>query len=105
MKEFLKGMNIEPTMENAMAFAIIQKAVKGDTKAFNAYVKYSGQDEMDKARAAESRERTRLIKAQREEMEANDKPETFENDGFIEALNGSAAADWAGFTNGKTDQE
>lgn len=105
-KDFLKSMGIEPTMENAMAFAIIQKAAKGDTKAFNAYVKYSGQDEVDKAKIAESKERTKLVKAQREEIEMHDEPEQFEDDGFIEALKGTAASDWADYKDdGEDDTE
>ena len=97
-------MGIEPTMENAMAFAIIQKAAKGDTKAFNAYVKYSGQDEADKARVAESKERTKLIKAQREEIQTKDAPEQFEDDGFIDALKGTASADWANYKDEGEDE-
>lgn len=84
-------------MENAMAFAIIQKAARGDAKAFNAYVKYSGQDELEKAKTAESKERAKLIKAEREEIMTKDEPEAYEDDGFLDALSGTAASDWADY--------
>ncbi len=95
MSERLEIMGLDPTGENAIAMAMMLQAMSGDVKAFAQVAKYLGQDEHIKAQIEETKERARLIKKQREELETKDEPEQFADDGFIEALKGTAASDWA----------
>lgn len=106
MSERLEMMGIDPTGENAIAMAMMLQAMSGDVKAFAQVAKYLGQDEHIKAQIEETKERTKLVKSQRAILETKDEPEQFEDDGFIEALKGTAASDWADYKDdGEDDTE
>lgn len=104
MSERLKMMGLDPTGENAIAMAMMLQAMSGDVKAFAQVAKYLGQDEHIKAQIDETKERTKLVKSQREALETKDAPEQFEDDGFIEALKGTASADWADYKDDSEDE-
>lgn len=97
MRERLQEMGLDPTGENAIAMAMMLQAMAGDVKAFEQCAKYLGQDKKNEAQVKESEERAKLVKAQREALETKDEPEQYEDDGFLEALKGTASADWASY--------
>lgn len=104
MRERLQEMGLDPTGENAIAMAMMLQAMAGDVKAFEQCAKYLGQDKKNEAQVKETEERTKLVKSQREALETKDAPEQFEDDGFIDALKGTASADWADYKDEGEDE-
>lgn len=101
LAETLEGLGYDRTNESAMALAMVQKAIKGDTRAFEQVARLV-ETEKDTHDIAEQKERTKLLTAQVKEKEldlqqaeaALNGEENIADDGFIEALNGEAADLW-----------
>lgn len=101
LAETLEGLGYDRTNESAMALAMVQKAIKGDTRAFEQVARLV-ETEKDTHDIAEQKERTKLLTAQVKEKELELKQTEAElkgedsvaDDGFIEALNGEAADLW-----------
>ena len=80
----LEGLGVEPTYLAAIAYSIIIGAIRGRSQSIDAFMKYSGQDELYNAR---------LKKAGAEDRQ-RDNIETSINE-LICALSVRAADDWA----------
>lgn len=101
LAETLEGLGYDRTNESAMALAMVQKAIKGDTRAFEQVARLV-ETEKDTHDIREQKERTKLLTAQVKEKQlevqqaeaALNGEETAADDGFIEALNGEAADLW-----------
>lgn len=71
LSDILRSDGGNSTYEEIVCMAMIERATKGDVKAFEAIARYSGQSVQ--------------IETDEEEMA---------DDGFLDALNGTAAKDW-----------
>ena len=82
------GFGADPTYGAAVVAAMVRQAALGDTKAFNAIVDLIGE--------GSSGERVKLQKKQVElqERKLAGEEEQTPDDGFLSALDGSAAEDW-----------
>ena len=82
------GFGTNPTYGAAVVAAMVRQAALGDTKAFNAIVDLIGE--------GSSGERVKLQKKQVElqERKLAGAEEQTPDDGFLSALDGSAAEDW-----------
>lgn len=82
------GFGADPTYGAAVVAAMVRQAALGDTKAFNAIVDLIGE--------GSSGERVKLQKKQVElqERKLAGEEEQTPDDGFLAALDGSAAEDW-----------
>lgn len=82
------GFGTDPTYGAAVVAAMVRQAALGDTKAFNAIVDLIGE--------GSSGERVKLQKKQVElqERKLAGEEEQTPDDGFLSALDGSAAEDW-----------
>lgn len=82
------GFGADPTYGAAVVAAMVRQAALGDTKAFNAIVDLIGE--------GSSRERVKLQKKQvaLQEKKLSGEEEQTPDDGFLAALDGSAAEDW-----------
>ena len=78
----------DPTYGAAVVAAMVRQAALGDTKAFNAIVDLIGE--------GSSGERVKLQKKQvaLQEKKLSGEEEQTPDDGFLSALDGSAAGDW-----------
>lgn len=86
----LKSLGLDSTLESAVNMAIIKKALAGDVKAYEAIAKYSGQtDKSD----VDMKEQEIRMAATRAKMGVDDEEEQ-EDDGFLDALKGTAEKDW-----------
>ena len=86
-------------MEAAVNAAMIREALNGNVKAYEAIARYSGQSDRTEADQEEQQARTEATKVQTAATKARsgqDEPEEEQDDGFLEALRGSAAEDWGG---------
>ena len=82
-----------------MNAAMIREALNGYVKAYEAIARYSGQSDRTDADQEEQKARTEATKAQTAAAKAKsgqDEEEEAPDDGFLEALKGSAAEDWEG---------
>lgn len=82
------GFGADPTYGAAVVAAMVRQAALGDTKAFNAIVDLIGE--------GSSGERVKLQKKQvaLQEKKLSGEAEQTPDDGFLSALDGSAAEDW-----------
>lgn len=82
------GFGADPTYGAAVVAAMVRQAALGDTKAFNAIVDLIGE--------GSSGERVKLQKKQvaLQEKKLSGEEEQTPDDGFLSALDGSAAEDW-----------
>lgn len=106
-------MGIDSTLEAAVNAAMIREALSGNVKAYEAIARYSGQSDRTDADRDEQQARTDAVKAQTAATKAKagqDETEEEQDDGFLEALCGSAAEDWDGVnpeveSEGEEDEE
>ena len=87
---FLESLGLDSTLESAINAAMIREALAGNVKAYEAIAKYSGQTEKTEIDQEEQNLRMAATKAK---MGVGDESEP-EDDGFMDALNHSAASDW-----------
>ena len=97
---FLEAQGIDSTVEAVVNAAMIAEAMRGNVKAYEAIAKYSGQSDRTEADQEEQRVRTAAAKAKNGQEEAEEE----QDDGFMDALKGSAAEDWGEF-NGPGEPE
>ena len=96
---FLESLGLDSTVEAAVNAAMIREALNGNVKAYEAIARYSGQSDRTDADQEEQKARTEATKAQTAAAKAKsgqDEEEEAPDDGFLEALKGSAAEDWEG---------
>lgn len=86
----LEAMGIDSTLEAAVNAAMIREALNGNVKAYEAIARYSGQTDRTEEDLEEQKVRTAAAKAKA----GQDEPEEKMDDGFIEALKGTAEEDW-----------
>lgn len=86
----LESLGLDSTLESAVNMAIIKQALSGDVKAYEAIAKYSGQSQGTEMDQEEQELRMAATKAH---MGGEDEEEK-EDDGFLDALKETAAADW-----------
>lgn len=84
-------MGIDSTLEAAVNAAMIREALNGNVKAYEAIARYSGQSDRTEEDLEEQKARTAAVKSKT----GQDEPEEDVDDGFMEALKGTAAEDWA----------
>ena len=89
------GFGTDPSYGAAIVAAMVREAALGNVKAFNAITDLIGE--------GSSGERVKLQKKQlaMQEKKLGDGGEEVPDDGFLNALNGSAAEDW----NGENDED
>lgn len=75
LAETLESMGYERTNESAMVLAMVQKAIKGDVKAFEQIAKLTD-NEKDSYDIAEQKERTNLLKEQVKKAKAENELDT-----------------------------
>lgn len=82
----LKALGLDSTLESAINAAIIQKALAGDVKAYEAIAKYSGQGTGTDADLEEQKIRTDRAKRARDQEtgQADDSDENIKN--FLNAV-------------------
>lgn len=96
---FLESLGLDSTVEAAVNAAMIREALNGNVKAYEAIARYSGQSDRTDADQEEQKARIEATKAQTAAAKAKsgqDEEEEAPDDGFLEALKGSAAEDWEG---------
>lgn len=96
---FLESLGLDSTVEAAVNAAMIREALNGNVKAYEAIARYSGQSDRTEADQEEQKARTEATKAQTAAAKAKsgqDEEEEVPDDGFLEAIKGSAAEDWEG---------
>lgn len=86
----LKALGLDNTLESAVNAAMIKEALMGNVKAYEAIAKYSGQSEKTDT---DQEEQNLRMAATKVKMGVDDEEE-MEDDGFLDALNGTAATDW-----------
>lgn len=93
----LESLGLESTLESAINAAMIREALNGNVKAYEAIARYSGQTEKTDEDIEEQKAKTEQVKAQTERLRREMSPEDYDiaDDGFLDALNGTAAGDWA----------
>lgn len=87
---FLESLGVDSTLEAAVNAAMIREALNGNVKAYEAIARYSGQTDRTEEDLEEQKARTAAAKAKA----GQDEPEEEMDDGFVEALKGTAAEDW-----------
>lgn len=97
----LEALGLDSTLESAVNAAMIMKAMKGDVRAYEAIAKYSGQSEKSDTDQEEQQLRMAASKAK---MGGGDEDEV-EDDGFLDALNGSAGTDWEDWEEDEDEEE
>lgn len=98
---FLEALGLDSTLESAVNAAMIKEALSGNVKAYEAIAKYSGQSEKTDTDQEEQNLRMAASKAK---MGVDDEEEA-EDDGFLEALNGSAGTDWEDWEENEDEEE
>lgn len=88
---FLEALGLDSTVEAAVNASMIREALNGNVKAYEAIARYSGQSDRTEADQEEQKIRTAAAKAKNGIDNAEEEEQ---DDGFLEALNGSAAEDW-----------
>ncbi|WP_313583324.1 hypothetical protein [Lacrimispora sp.] len=97
----LEALGLDSTLESAVNAAMIMKAVKGDVRAYEAIAKYSGQSE--KTDTDQEEQQLRMA-ASKVKMGVDDEGEV-EDDGFLDALSGSAGTDWEDWEEDEQEDE
>lgn len=85
----LNAMGLDSTLESAMMMSMIKAALEGDVKAAYFVAQYAGQDNKTDLDIEEQEARISKAKATLDEGESD-----MADDGFMDALNGTAAEDW-----------
>ena len=98
---FLEAQGIDSTVEAVVNAAMIAEAMRGNVKAYEAIAKYSGQSDRTEADQEEQRVRMAAAKAKNGQEEAEEE----QDDGFMDALKGSAAEDWGEFSGTREPEE
>lgn len=98
---FLEALGLDSTLESAVNAAMIKEALSGNVKAYEAIAKYSGQSEKTDTDQEEQNLRMAASKAK---MGVDDEEEA-EDDGFLDALNGSAGTDWEDWEENEDEEE
>jgi len=97
----LESLGLDNTVESAVNAAMIKEALSGNVKAYEAIAKYSGQSEKTDTDQEEQNLRMAASKAK---MGVDDGGEA-EDDGFLDALNGSAGTDWEDWEEDEQEDE
>ena len=98
---WLESLGLDNTLESAVNAAMIKEALCGNVKAYEAIAKYSGQSEKTDTDQEEQNLRMAASKAK---MGVDDEEEA-EDDGFLDALNGSAGTDWEDWEENEDEEE
>ncbi len=88
----LEALGLDSTLESAVNMAMIREALAGNVKAYEAIARFSGQTERTEADLEEQRVRTAAAKAKAGPADEEDEEQ---DDGFLEALKGTASEDWS----------
>ena len=88
---YLDSLGLESTLEAAVNMAMIKKALTGNVKAYDAIARYSGQSDRTELDHEEQQAKVSALKAKAQDTDA----EEAADDGFLEALNGTAVEDWS----------
>lgn len=86
----LESLGIDSTLESAINAAMIKAALSGNVKAYEVIARYSGQTEKTEIDQEEQKLHMEVVKAKM----GVDSEEEVIDDGFLEALKGSASTDW-----------
>lgn len=86
----LESLGIDSTLESAINVAMIKEALSGNVKAYEVIARYSGQTEKTEIDQEEQKLHMEVVKAKM----GVDSEEEVVDDGFLEALKGSASTDW-----------
>lgn len=86
----LESLGIDSTLESAINVAMIKEALSGNVKAYEVIARYSGQTEKTEIDQEEQKLHMKVVKAKM----GVDSEEEVVDDGFLEALKGSASTDW-----------
>ena len=97
----LEALGLDSTLESAVNAAMIKEALLGNVKAYEAIAKYSGQSEKTDVDQEEQNLRMAASKAK---MGVDDEGEA-EDDGFLDALSGSADKDWEDWEENEQEDE
>jgi len=97
----LEALGLDNTLGMVMHAAMIKEALNGNVKAYEAIAKYSGQSEKTDTDQEEQNLRMAASKAK---MGVDDEEEA-EDDGFLDALNGSAGTDWEDWEENEQEDE
>lgn len=90
-KPILESLGVECTLESAMLMGQIKAAMMGDSKAARFVAEYAGQSGKTDAEQEEQMVRTAAAKARAGLADEEEE----QDDGFLDALRGSAEEDWA----------
>lgn len=97
----LKSLGLDNTLESAVNAAMIKEALMGNVKAYEAIAKYSGQSEKTDV---DQEEQNLRMAASKVKMGVDDEGEA-EDDGFLDALSGSADKDWEDWEENEQEDE
>ena len=97
----LEALGLDSTLESAVNAAMIKEALMGNVKAYEAIAKYSGQSEKTDVDQEEQNLRMAASKAKM----GVDNGEEEDDDGFLDALNGSAGTDWEDWEENEQEDE
>ncbi|MDF2885818.1 MAG: terminase [Lacrimispora sp.] len=97
----LEALGLDNTLGMVVHAAMIKEALNGNVKAYEAIAKYSGQSEKTDVDQEEQNLRMAASKAK---MGVDDEGEV-EDDGFLDALNGSADTDWEDWEENEQEDE
>ncbi len=97
----LEALGLDSTLESAVNAAMIKEALSGNVKAYEAIAQYSGQSEKTDTDQEEQQLRMAASKAKM----GVDEEEEVEDDGFLDALNGTAATDWEDWEENEDEEE
>ncbi|MDO4326991.1 MAG: KGG domain-containing protein [bacterium] len=86
----LESMGLDSTLEAAVNAAMIKEALSGNVKAYIAIRDTLGQTTKSEEDLEEQRVRTAAAKAKSGQNDAEEE----QDDGFLDALKGTAASDW-----------
>ena len=93
VEKMLDAMGVDTSSEAAMALAMITQATRGNVRAYDSYMKYTGQDKLREA----------TIKQMEGETAGGGSGGDVAK--LIAALNEGAAADWSGYENELENKE
>ncbi len=96
----LNALGVECTLESALNMAMIKEGLSGNVKAYEAIARYAGQSTATDADLEEQKARTEQLKANADKVRRSaqsdrEDEEEIADDGFLEALKGTAAEDWS----------
>lgn len=87
----LEALGLESTLEAAVNMAMIKEALAGNVKAYDAIARYSGQSDRTELDHEEQQAKVSVMKAKAQGPEVEESVD----DGFMDALNSTAAEDWS----------